>query len=302
VEAFLCTAETQDAAVRQRAFDVLLGLLFSGSRSKAAIHRVVLRIDDGTADRFADDLLRLGFFRTTKEADTFMRFVSGAPLDLGDWQLAKDLVDTQTGASSAWIEGGPVGPVLRLTWGSEVYDLDRFEIETRFGITALTLDGRNAFYVPIDERYSNELLPLPPRPSLFTAHDAAFRMERVYFRSPRSAGRLAPGDLLFFYVSGAIGGLLGVARCTVSQILECSEASERFQRLAVLDPNEVEEGGKVHCIAFDSYLAFRVPVSLAWMKSKGLEARNNFQTMIEVPSEPRRASYLDILVEGLDRR
>lgn len=298
VEASLCTTDVQEVDVRQRAFDVLLGLLLSDSLSTAVIHRILLRMDEGTASYFSDDLLRLGFFKT-KDADCFMKFVSGSPLDLGDWRLAKDLVDRETGASSEWITGDR-GPTLRLKWGSETFDLDRFDIETCVGITALTLGQRSAFYIPVREIYSNELLPLSRRPTLFTAHDASFRVERVYFRKPIMSARLEPGDLLFFYVSGAIGGLLGAARCTASQVLDHEEATERYRRLAVLDPSEV--GRKVHCIAFDNYLPFKAPVSRAWMKSKGLDARNNFQTIARVPGGPPSASYLDLLVEGMGRR
>ncbi len=298
-EAFLCTAEIHEADARQRAFDVLLGLLFSISRSTAVFHRVVLRIDEGTAESFGDDLLRLGFFKT-KEVDTFIRFASGAPLDLGDWQQAKDLFEQEIGAASEWIKAGRAGPVLRLKRKLETYDLSRFEIETRFGVTALTLGEREAFYLPIQERHSNELLPLPRRPELFTSHDTAFRQERVYFRSPRSADKIEPGHLLFLYVSGVIGGLLGVARCTASQVLDHGEASERYRRLAVLDPSEI--GKRVHCIAFDNYLPFKTPLTLDWLKSRGLEAKNNFITIARVPCDPQGAGYLDILAEGLERR
>lgn len=296
VEASLCTTDVQQFDVRQRAFDVLLGLLLSNSPSTAVLHRILLRMDEDTASYFAEDLLRLGFFRT-KEADCFVRFVSGAPLDLGDWKLAKELVERETGAGSEWIKSGGGGPILRLKRGHEAFDLHRFDIETCFGMTALTLGNRNAFYVPVKEIHSNELLPLSRRPSLFTAHDASFRVERVYFRKPIMAARLEPGDLLFFYVSGAIGGLLGAARCTASEVLGQEEATERYRRLAVLEPSEV--GDRVHCIAFDNYLAFKAPVTRGWLKTKGLVAKNNFQTIARVPGEPPGASYLDVLVEGL---
>ena len=103
---------------------------------------------------------------------------------------------------------------------------------------------------------------------------------------------------MFFYVSGAIGDLVGVARCTASQVLEPREASERYRRLAVLDPAEI--GDEVHCIAFDNYLSFRTPVSRLWLKSRGLEPGNNFQTIARVPGKRPGASYLDILAEGLE--
>lgn len=296
VEAFLCTAATRESDLRQRAFDVLLGLLFSYSPSKAVIHRVVLRVDDGTADAYAEDLVRSGFFRT-REIDTFVKFVSGQPLELGNWPLAKHLVEQEIGATSEWSKNRAVGPVLHLKWDSGARALDRFDIETRFGITALTLGERKAFYIPIEEKYSNQLLPLPSRPELFTEHDASFRLERVYFRGPRSASMLEPGDLLFFYVSKVIGGLVGVARCTASQVLDHGEAAERYRRLAVLDPREV--GDKVHCVAFDNYLPFKAPVTRAWLQQSGLAARNNFITISRVPGTLPAATYLDILNEGL---
>src|SRR5690606_15646289 len=108
--------------------------------------------------------------------------------------------------------------------------------------------ARRSFYVPIKEPFANELLPHAWRPYLFHEHDASFRLERVYFRNPRSTAGLKPGDLLFFYVTRKIGGLIGAARCTASEILDHNEATERFRRLAVLDPRDL--GPKVHCIAF----------------------------------------------------
>lgn len=298
-EAYLCTKEGPGPSIRQRSLDVLLGLLFSASRSGARIHRILLHVDEDTVVVFCDDLLDLGFFRT-RESDLFVRFASGAPLELVEWELAKEVVEKETGASSEWIKNESAGPVLRLRWGDEIRELDRFDIETRFGITALTLDARRAFYVPVQERHANELLPLPRRPTLFTCHDAAFRTERVYFRNPVSSAALAAGDLLFFYVSGEIGEIWGMARCTASQVLHKDDAAERYRRLAVLDPGEV--GNEVHCIAFDGYLPFRAPVTLAWMRRKGLEAKNNFQTIARVPDEPPGRGYLQILVEGLARR
>jgi GNAT superfamily N-acetyltransferase/predicted nucleic acid-binding protein len=299
VEAFLHVSDIQESDARQRAFDVLLGLLVANSPSTSVFHRVVLRMDEDTASYFFGDLQRLGFLKT-KEPDCFIRFVSGAPLDLGDWKLAKELVERETGSLSEWIAGGKRGPILQLKRDSEVVELDRFAIETCFGITTLTLGDRKAFYVPVKEVHSNELLPLSRRPSLFTSHDASFRVERVYFRSPRMAASIEPGDLLFFYVSGEIGEVLGVARCTASEILDAKEATERYRRLAVLDPSVV--GDKVHCLAFDNYLPFKTPVTLAWLKAKGLEANNNFQTIARVPGASPGTSYLALLAEGLCRR
>lgn len=299
VDASLSIIDVRESDARQRAFDVLLGLLVANSSSAAVLHRIVLRMNEDTASYFGDDLLRLGFFRT-KDADCFIRFASGAPLELDDWELARELVERETGARSELIKGGRGGPMLRLIRAPESFELRRFDIETCFGITAMTLGERNAFYVPVKEIHSNELLPLPPRPTLFTAHDASFRIERVYFRNPTGAARLESGDLLFFYVSAPLGSLLGVARCTASEVLDQAEATERYRRLAVLDPSEV--GERVHCIAFDNYLPFKEPVTGAWLKSKGLYAANSFQTIARVPAGPAGAAYLAILVEGLGRR
>lgn len=296
VEAYLCVVESYDLDMRQKAFDVLLGLLYAHARSASRLHRLVLRVDYGTATAFGRDLLRLGFF-STSEVDTFIRFISGDPLALDDWAHAKALVDKETGTSSEWMGAVGTGPVLHFKGDTGSHKLDRFDFETRFGLTALTIGDRCAFYVPINERFANELLPYSRRPSLFVEHDAAFRVERVYFRSPKSAGSLSRGDLLFFYVSDPISSVVGVARCTVSQVLNCGEASERFRRLAVLDPSEV--GESVHCIAFDNYLPFRRAVPGGWVEQHGIKPGHNFVTIARVPG---KSGYIELLAEGLGRR
>ena len=296
VDAYLCVVESYDLDMRQKAFDVLLGLLCAHARSSSRLHRLVLRVDYGTATVFGGDLLRLGFFGTS-EVDTYIKFTSGDPLALDDWTHAKALVDKETGTSSEWMGTVGTGPVLHLKGETGLHKLDRFDFETRFGLTALTIGNCRAFYVPVNERNANELLPNSRRPSLFVEHDAAFRVERVYFRSPKSAGMLARGDLLFFYVSDPVSSVVGVARCTASQVLPCAEASERFRRLAVLDPSEV--GESVHCIAFDNYLPFRRIVPAVWIEQHGIKPGNNFVTITRVPG---KSGYIELLAEGLGRR
>lgn len=295
IEAFLAIdlLEEIDADSRQRTFDILAGLLVAEARSNVALHRILLRTDLDTRERHAQDLREAGFFDTA-DRDLFVRFVSGDPVALNDWEIAKSLVEQELGGESEWLGDRELGSVLRLRKDSLVTNFDRFTFETFFGLTALTFSGRRSYYLPIAELYANELLPRPRRPSMFQEHDASFRLERVYFRSPRFTAGLQRGDFLFFYVTKPIHALVGVARCTASEILDQQEAVERFRRLAVLDPARI--GSRVHCIAFDNYICFRRGIPKEWLERRNAKPGNQFVTLAPVPDS---LNCLEILREGL---
>jgi len=276
----------------QRVFDVLLGVLIA-SPSTAGLHRVVLTASPETGGRFGDELLRSGFFATVHR-DVFVRFIAGDPLALADWADAKSVVDRELDVVSEWLGDRPEGAVLRLRRGFIADEFDRFDFETRFGLSALTLCQRRMVYIPIQEKFVNELLPGTPRPTLLQEHDAAFRTERVYFRSCASAGTVQAGDLVLFYVSQPISALIGAARCTVSEVLPTNEAIERFRRLAVLDPRII--GERVHCVAFDNYQPFKSPVTRQWLDKHGVLPAQEILSLTEVPAglEP-----LKLLSQGL---
>lgn len=298
IEAFLLLEndDALEARARQRVFDVLLGLLTAEARSAMILHRLFLRADMDSCEQYRDDLCRVGFF-VTRDRDRFVRFMSGDLLLLDDWQKAKTVVESELGVQSDWLGNLDSGQVLRLRQDQDRWiHFDRFHFETYFGITALTLEGRTAFYIPIREGFANELLPRPTRPELFNTYDASLRVERVYFRKARAAKILSPGDLLFFYVSSPIKAVIGVARCTASEELEAEEAAERFLRLAVLDPRKV--GSVVHCIAFDNYIHFRNRVDQQWMEKHGMLPPQNIISLVKVPGSE---SHIELLREGLRR-
>lgn len=273
-------AEDLDADTVQSVFDILIGLLVAEARTLARLHKILLRTDGDTRDRCYQDLRQIGFFDTS-EHDLFLRFVSGDPTSLERWDGVKGIVDQELDVESEWLGDHERDPVISLRRSGSELKLDRFGFETFFGISALTISGRRAFYIPIREQYSQELLPRPWRPPLFHEHDASFRVERVYFRSPKMAGNLRSGDLLLWYVAQPIGALVGAARCTVSEVLDHGEAKERFRRLAVLDPSQI--GPRVHCIAFDNYLHFPQRVTRQWLAQRGAIPSNNFVTVTPVP-------------------
>jgi GNAT superfamily N-acetyltransferase/predicted nucleic acid-binding protein len=285
-----------DTDRHQRIFDILLGLLVADAPSTLKFHKVLLRTDLDTRDRYYQDFRRIGFFDTSDQ-DLFLRFVSGDPVAFNEWTMAKGMVDHELNAESEWNGNTSSGPILTLHRGTSRINLDRFSFETFFGISALTVPGRRVFFVPITEHFSQELLPRPWRPPLFKQNDASFRSERVYFRNPRSTYKLKAGDLLLFYVTEPISALVGLARCTVSEVLDHGEASERFRRLAVIDPAEV--GTRVHCIAFDNYIHFRRRVTLQWLGRHGAKPSNNFQTISSMRDE---VDLLEIIREGLPPR
>ena len=72
-----------------------------------------------------------------------------------------------------------------------------------------------------------------------------------------------------------------------------SVTTERFRRLAVLEPKEL--GHRVHCIAFDNYQAFRSPVGRDWLAQRGALPAQDFISVIEAPGtlEP-----LQVLLQG----
>lgn len=298
IEAYLWleNADDQSLDTRQQVFDVLLGLLTANARSGNVIYRLLLQVDSNTSHQYRADLQQNGFF-DTREPDRFVRFASGAPLSLNDWQVAKTTIENELGVQSSWLGHSRTGPVLRLDKDGRSIQFDSFEFETYFGITDLTLADRSAFYIPIQEQFANELLPRPKRPQLFQEHDSSFRVERVYYRNPRQVGKLRRGDLLFFYITKTLQRVIGVARCTVSEVLPSTEAKERFRRLAVLDPEEI--GPRVHCIAFDNYIDFPQTVELKWLEAHRAMPPQNMITLVPVPAS---VNSTEIIAQGLRRQ
>jgi len=278
VEAFLAIDASEDIAedLREQVFDVLMGLLVAEARSRSPFHRLFLRVDVVTSEHYRHHLQNMGFFPSV-EGDRFIRFVTGDLLAFDSWEQAKQMVDTELGVQSTWRGGAETPLVLATDQGDAA--LTSFELETYFGVSALSLkQARAAVYVPIKEKFANQLLPRPRRPELFLERDASFRVERVYFRKPNGASVLAPGDIILFYVSDPIKAVIGAARCTVSEVLPESEASARFRRLAVIEPSDV-----VHCIAFDNYMPFSREVELSWLRASGGYPPQGMLTLVPLP-------------------
>lgn len=282
VEAFLAVESdlVLGAHLHQRIFDILLGQVVANGASASVLFRLLLHVDADSVERYRADLRRLGFFDTL-DSDRFIRFRSGDPLSVSTWATVQSIVEQEICVQSHWLGDRVEGPVLRFTRESAVRELSRFDFETFFGITALTLAARRAHFVPISPRHASELLPWTPDPELFQEHDASFRIERVYFRSPRNFGGVRSGDLVFFYETSPIQAVVGLARCTASLVLNAKEAAERFRRLAVLDPMAL--GPEVHCIAFDNYIRLN-PVARKWLKSHGAIPPQDMISVVEVPS------------------
>lgn len=267
--------------LRQQVFDVLIGWLLFHVRPTRGASRILLQVDLQTGEGFARELERAGFFPTSRP-DDFVRFVLAAPGHVPTWKDIAPAVERELGARSKWLGGVDDGPVLRLQFEDGVYHFDRFAFETTFGPTADTVRGRPVWYIPIKRHLRDELLPLARQRALFRRRDAAWRAERVYFRSPKKP-HPAPGDLLLFYVSKPTSAVVGLARCTASQVVDVEQARARFARQAVIDPSDAARGGHVHSIVFDNYLPLSTELKVGELRGLGVWPAQGILSVTRVP-------------------
>ncbi|MCB9552468.1 MAG: hypothetical protein H6705_11395 [Myxococcales bacterium] len=100
------------------------------------------------------------------------------------------------------------------------------------------------------------------------------------------------GDIILFYVSKPTQGVIGLARCTASSILDVDEAARRFGRLAVIKPEQAAQNGRVHCIAFDNYEHFPRPLGGSELKRLNCWPKHN---MVSVAAVPPSMDLTDLL-------
>lgn len=295
VDLVIADADVVDDEARQRVFDVLTGSAVFDLRPTGRLTRVVLQTDLETHARFSDDLERFGFF-PTGEAGRYVRFLLGPATGVPDWSTIAAPIERELDARSQWLGDAEDRPVLRLQFTDGRAELTRFEFETRFGLMAASLRERSAWYIPIKPGFRDELLPLARQTTLLRAHDAAFRIERVYFRRPKRC-RLARGDIVLFYVSQPTSAAIGFARCTASLILDVAHARQQFGRQAVIAPEDAADKGRVHCIAFDNYTPFQRRLTAAVLRRLGFYPS---QGPVSVVALPEPARLLELLSAGLD--
>ena len=91
--------------------------------------------------------------------------------------------------------------------GRRDFILSIFEFETLISPGLLLYPGRTGLIVPIQERFSRQLLGVGcPQLEIFPSPEAILRGVKSYFRSPRGVDAFKIGSPIFFYVSGSRGG------------------------------------------------------------------------------------------------
>ena len=153
------------------------------------------------------------------------------------------------------------GFVLKRDGARGVWSMSLFDFETFVSPGLLIAPGRKAVIVPIRDHYADDLLPETWDQRLaFSAHEAAFRVERAYFLRARMHRRMPQGTIVVFYVSGKRGHAVALARVTYCQTLTTTQAALNLRRQGVLSERELrnraDRSGKVTAVTFDNVLAF----------------------------------------------
>lgn len=289
VDLILEGADTLSDEARQRVFDILIGAALFDLRPANGVKRVILQTDLDTHSRFSADLERVGFFATS-EMSRHVRFLLGPAITVPDWRAIAPIVEPEFKARSEWLGAGNV-QILRLQLPDGHISFDRFAFESHFGILAESLRDRRSWLVPIRQGLRDELLPLADQTALLRSNDASYRVERVYFRAPKRVP-ITRGDIILFYVSKPTKGIIGLARCTASSILDVDDAARRFGRLAVIKPEQAAQNGRVHCIAFDNYEHFPRPLGGSELKRLNCWPKHN---MVSVAAVPLSVDLTDLL-------
>lgn len=193
------------------------------------------------------------------------------------------------------------GAVAKSKANPGIVKLPLFECETLFSPAVFVCDGRDGAIVPIKRHYFERLMPdSTPQTSWLPGNEALLHVEKAYFRASRNAKRVQRGDLLFFYVSGKIGGqeIVGHGRVTSSGVMSADSAAITLKRQGALEDQDLtdiaDDQGNVHAITFDNFLYFKKPVPFQYLKRKNLISRANLITVERISS----GAVVDLIAEG----
>ncbi len=171
---------------------------------------------------------------------------------------------------------------------SEYYNF--FDFETKFSPSIILPKGRNIHIIPIRPAYAKELVgdnfDSQKSLDLMYKKPALLKTEKAYFRKPKD-NKIKKGDLLMFYASETIKGIIGIGRVTYSDIIEISEAKSILRTQGVLDDKKLEElskDGVINVITFDNFQQFKQNVPIEFLRTLDI-GKNNFITSFSVSSE-----------------
>lgn len=135
--------------------------------------------------------------------------------------------------------------------------------------TIFILPNREGAIIPIKKAYANDLFAHDHQRSLLPSSRARFSEHKSYFGNYRSASKLQPGKLLFFYQSNdghEQGGIIAFSRISHSHLASKNKAiSEKSRNQGVLDRAGIDrytQDGKILETVFTHSVILRKIVTL----------------------------------------
>ncbi len=243
--------------------------------------RLVPSDTSGTLDAFA----RSRGFLVGRDASTRFKVALGRSITATSWRRVGLALERRTGLSLSEVVAGAGYANLSVP-GGQVVALPLPQLDDFLGPAAIAWPGRGGVIQPITSRYADELLGTGAQRTLLDNQEAAFLSRRCYASSPRSAQRMSPGSLIFFYESqrtGGRGAIVAVARIVDALTVSKEAVShERARRLVVTNLSNITRANEVLLTTFDNLLAFPRPCPLATLRKMGAVGAQNLQTTTTV--------------------
>lgn len=241
----------------------LFGLLLSNLAEGLSIIELLV---SPLADKVRNTAYQLGFLKIENQEGRLIKFNYNHVIDKPTWHMLVDDLESEgiriNRRMPSNAEMKNTGILVNFSENARgSYNL--FELETLFSPLLILTGVREAFIVPIRERYANLInvevqMPLLPEPQ------GVIRAERAYFASPTAVRRLSKGALVVFYVSGNRKGRMeavGICRVTACAVLPRDVALTNFRSQGVYSVDDIEGiGEQVGVFSFDRFTAFNNPI------------------------------------------
>ncbi len=175
-------------------------------------------------------------------------------------------------------------------------------LETLISPVIFALSGRPAVIVPIQPRYSEDLLGNSRQLSLAPRMQLESAKSRKYFADSRSLSSYTKGGLVLFYESGASGekAIVAVGRIVDAYVACLDNVGEELLSGSVLTKESILCIGvseRKACCVFDNLIIFDSPVRLSFLRSLGIDS-SRLITALKITD----CQLARILKEGFDER
>lgn len=271
-------------------FDHMLESLFrSLKKDKAKYLTLFVTKDDTKIGKMLSDR---GFFLSRdKKFFKYSRFICDGIIGLQNWNQFCEEFEKYTKLSiksklSSYKKLKTNG--IMIGDNSSYYDF--FDFETKISPSMIVSEGRDIKIIPIKPQYAEELIGNDRKRQLslfnFFKKTAFIKIEKAYFKSPKAGSKINKGDLLMFYESSPTCAMIGVARCTYSEVLSIHEA-QKLKRQGVLEEKELKAiaiNDKVLALTFDNFYRFDQMIPFKDLQAKGL-GKSRFVSVTKTTSQ-----------------